>query len=116
MDPMELLRLVLRYIHLIGFALLLGGFAVQYLSGKTRINTSMLWGSVIQLATGVLLSAPFPADQELNYPKIGVKLLIAVLIAVMVVLPRNRAEINKGHFLAIGGMTLLNAAVATFWR
>ena len=115
MDALELLRLALRYLHLIGFALLLGGFAVQYLSGKLRINSSMLWGAVLQLATGVLLSSPWP-DVELNYPKIGVKLLLALLIAVMVVVPRKRTEVNRGHFMAIGGMTLLTAAVAVFWR
>jgi hypothetical protein len=116
MDALELLRLLLRYVHLIGFALLFGGFAVQYLSGKLRINSAMLWGALVQLATGVVLSAPFPADVNLVYPKIGVKLLIAVLIAVMVYLPRRRESMSRGHFLAIGGMTLLNAAVAVFWK
>ncbi|MGH3714336.1 MAG: hypothetical protein ACRDT4_12875 [Micromonosporaceae bacterium] len=112
---MELLRLTLRYLHLVGFALLFGGFAVQYLSGKLRINSAMLWGSVLQLATGILLSAPFPRDTELNYPKIGVKLLLAVLIVIMVVVPRKRDEVNRGHFIGIGVLTLVNAAVATFW-
>ncbi len=116
MDALELLRLVLRYAHLIGFALLLGGFAVQYLGGKLRINSAMLWGAVLQVVTGVLLSAPFPRDSELDYSKIGVKLLLAVLIAIMVVVPRKREAVNRGHFIGIGALTLLNAAVAVFWR
>lgn len=115
MDALELLRLALRYLHLIGFALLLGGFAVQYFSGKLRINSSMLWGAVLQLVTGILLSSPWPGV-TLNYPKIGVKLLLAVLIMVMVYVPRKREEVNKGHFLAIGVLTLVNAAIAVFWR
>jgi hypothetical protein len=89
---------------------------VQYLSGKLRINSSMLWGAVLQLATGILLSAPFPREDPLNYPKIGVKLLLAVLITVMVVVPRKREEVNRGHFVGIGAMTLITAAVAVFWR
>lgn len=116
MDALELLRLLLRYAHLVGFALLLGGFAAQYLSGRLRINSSMLWGALVQLVTGILLSAPFPRDDALSYPKIGVKLLVAVLIAIMVYVPRRRESMNRGHFLAIGGLTLLNAAVAVFWR
>jgi len=118
MDALEILRLALRYIHLIGFALLFGGFVVQYVTGTLRINSAMLWGSLIQVITGVLLSAPFPAGIQLNYPKIGVKLLLAVTIATMVVIPwaRKRDQINRGHFVAIGLLTLLNAAVATFWR
>jgi hypothetical protein len=34
----------------------------------------------------------------------------------MVFFSRKRDEVNRGHFLAIAGLTLVNAAVATFWR
>jgi hypothetical protein len=114
----EALRLILRYAHLIGFALLLGGAVVQYLSGKFRINPAMLWGSIIQVLTGIALSAPLRGggDDEPSPVKLGVKLLIAILIFVAVFIPRKRAEVNRGHFLSIVGMTLVNAAVAVFWR
>jgi hypothetical protein len=39
-----------------------------------------------------------------------------VLILIMVFVPRKRTQVAKGHFLAILGLTLLNAAVAVFWR
>ncbi len=115
---MEALRLILRYAHLIGFALLLGGAVVQYLSAKVRINPAMLWGAVIQLLTGIALSAPLRGggDDEPGPVKLGVKLLIAVLIFVMVFVPRKRADVNRGHFIGIIVLTLANAAVATFWR
>ena len=115
---MEALRLVLRYAHLIGFALLLGGAVAQYLSGRLRVNPAMLWGAVIQVVTGVALSAPLDRD-EADQPgaaKLGVKLVLALLIFVMVFFSRRRAQVNRGHFLAIIGLTLVNAAVATFWR
>ncbi len=115
---MEALRLILRYAHLIGFALLLGGAVVQYLSAKVRINPAMLWGAVIQLLTGIALSSPLRGggDDEPGPVKLGVKLLIAVLIFVMVFVPRRRAEVNRGHLIGILVLTLVNAAVATFWR
>ena len=115
---MEALRLILRYAHLIGFALLLGGAVMQYLTGKLRINPAMLWGSIIQLVTGIALSAPLRGggDDEPSPVKLGVKLLIAILIFVMVFVPRRRAEVNRGHFIGIVALTLINAAVATFWR
>lgn len=113
---METLRLILRYAHLIGFAMLLGGAIVQYLSGKLRINSTIFWGATIQLVTGVLLSAPFDRDPPLDYAKIGVKAVLAVLIFGAVVSVRKKEEIAKGHFLGIAGMTLLNAAIAVFWR
>lgn len=115
---MEALRLVLLYLHLIGFAMLLGGAVMQYLSGRLRTNPAMLWGSVAQLVTGLALSAPLRGggDHEPSPVKLAVKLLIAVLIFVMVFFARKRTDVNRGHFLAIIGMVLLNAGVATFWH
>ena len=72
MADVEALRLILLYVHLIGFAMLLGGSIAQYVSGRLRINAAMLWGSVIGLLTGIGLSAPLregpepaPASKEL---------------------------------------------------
>lgn len=115
---MEALRLILRYAHLIGFALLLGGAIVQYLSNRLRINASMLWGATIMLLTGVVLSAPLRGggDREPDPAKLVTKFVLALAIFVMVFFSRKRESVNRGHFLAIIGLTLLNAAVAVFWR
>ncbi|MFG2099193.1 hypothetical protein ACIBXA_14240 [Micromonospora echinaurantiaca] len=113
---MEALRLILRYVHLIGFALLLGGAIVQYVSGRLRINSSMLWGAVIMLLTGIGLSAPLRDGDEPDPAKLVTKLVLALLIFVMVFFSRKREVVNRGHFLAIVGLTLVNAAVAVFWR
>ena len=118
LSGVEALRLILRYAHLIGFALLLGGAVMQYLSAKLRINPAMLWGSIIQVLTGIALSAPLRGggDDEPDPAKLAVKAVIAVLIFIMVFVPRKRAEVNRGHFIGIIALTLINAAVATFWR
>ncbi|WP_183218401.1 hypothetical protein [Actinoplanes campanulatus] len=115
---MEALRLILLFIHLVGFALLLGGAITQFLSGKFRINPAILWGSIIQLASGIALSAPLRGggDDEPDPVKLGVKLLLAVMIFIMVFIPRKRDEVNKGHFIGIITLTLVNAAVAVFWH
>ncbi|GGM25326.1 hypothetical protein GCM10011608_07650 [Micromonospora sonchi] len=113
---MEPLRLILLYVHLVGFALLLGGTIAQYLTGKLRINAAMLWGAVIQVLSGIGLSAPLRDGDEPAPAKLVTKLVLALLIFVMVFFSRKRPEVNRGHFLAIAGLTLLNAAVAVFWR
>lgn len=114
---MEALRLVLRYAHLIGFALLLGGAIAQYLTAKLRINPAMLWGAGIQVITGLALAAPLRGEGEEPAPaKLAVKALVAVAIFAMVFFSRKRDEVSRGHFLAIAGLTLVNAAVGTFWR
>lgn len=114
----EALRLILLFIHLIGFALLLGGAITQFLSGRLRINQAMLWGAIIQVLSGIGLSAPLRGggDAEPDPAKLVVKAVIGVLIFVMVFFSRKRADVNRGHFLAIITLTLVNAAVAVFWR
>jgi hypothetical protein len=113
----EALLLILRYIHLVGFAVLFGGGIAQYLSGQLRISPAMLWGSVIQLVSGIALAAPLrPEDEEPPVGKLVVKLVLAAMIFVMVFFSRRRAQVNKGHFLATLGLTLVTAAVGTFWR
>lgn len=113
---MEAIRLVLLYLHLIGFALLLGGAIAQYVGGRLRINAAMLWGSVIQVLTGIGLSAPLRDGDEPAPAKLVTKLVLALLIFVMVFFSRKRESVNRGHFLMIIVLTLVNAAVAVFWR
>ena len=114
---MEILRNVVFYVHLIGFALLLGASVAQYLSGQLRINNAMLAGAAIQVLTGLVLAAPFglAPGEKLNYVKLGVKLVIALAILAMTFFSRNREKVNRGHFLSIVGLTLLNAGIAVFW-
>lgn len=115
---MEPLRLILLFLHLIGFALLLGGSIAQYVSGRLRINPAMLWGSVVQVVTGLALSAPLRGGGSHEPPtaKLAVKLVIGLMIFVMVFFARKREDVNRGHFLAIVGLTIVNAGVAVFWR
>ena len=76
----------------------------------------MLWGAFIELLTGIGLSAPLRDGNEPAPAKLVTKLVIALLIVVMVYFSRKRDEVNRGHFLAIIGLTVLNTAVAVFWR
>jgi uncharacterized membrane protein HdeD (DUF308 family) len=112
---MEFVRLAVRYVHLVGVALLLGGFAVQVFARQYRVNSAMLYGALTQIVTGLILATPLPRDEQPDPAKLVVKLFIAVMIAAMVIVVRDRPTVAKGHFLAIGGFTLVNIAVATFW-
>jgi hypothetical protein len=114
-EALEIVRLVLRYTHIVGMALLLGGFAVQALAKQYRINSAMLYGSIAQIVTGFVLAAPLPRDHQPDPAKLAVKMILAVVIAAMVIVVRQKESVAKGHFFAIGGVTLLTVAVATFW-
>jgi hypothetical protein len=111
----EIVRLALRDLHIIGVALLLGGFAVQVLAKQYRINTAMIYGALAQIVTGLLLALPLPRAHQPEPAKLAVKLVIAVAIAAMVLVVRGKRSVAPGHFFAIGGMTVVNILVATFW-
>lgn len=114
---MELVHLILRYIHLIGFGILIGGWLTAYLSKRLQVNMAMLWGSAIQLGSGIFLSAPLGRDEMPDGLKLVVKGLLALIIAIMVWVPylKKRESSSKGHFLAIGGAIVVTAGVAVFW-
>ena len=115
---MDLLHLVLRYLHLIGFAAVLGGWLVSWLSRKFDFNTAMLYGIATQLATGVVLYGLASADGDANHAKLGIKFLLALLLGVMIAIPvwKKREKVAAGHFWATGALIALTAGVAVFWN
>jgi hypothetical protein len=114
---MDALHKTIIFLHLIGFALLLGGATAQYLSGRLRINLAMLVGIGTQLVTGLLLAAPLRPAGEPDPSTAGlvVKLVVAVAVFAMTFFSRKRDKVNRGHFLAIIALVLGNAAIGVFW-
>ncbi len=114
---MHALREIVLYLHLIGFALLLGGGVAQYVSGRLRINAAMLWGAVTQVVTGLILAAPFGMEEgeKFSPAAIAIKLVVAIAILAMVFFARRREAVNRGHFLGIIALVLVNAAIGLFW-
>jgi hypothetical protein len=114
---MHTLLKVLVFLHVTGFALLLGGAVAQYLSGRVRINTAMLTGAAAQVVTGLALAAPIRGHghEEPSRVGVGIKLVIALCVLAMTFFSRKREKVNTGHFLAIIVLTLGNAAIGVFW-
>ena len=78
---MEILREILLALHLIGMAIIVGGYFTVIRS--PRVLPGMLHASYLQLITGLLLLglAEMGSD-EVNHMKLGIKLLIAILVTV----------------------------------
>ena len=114
---MDALYKVLIFLHVTGFALLLGGAVAQYFSGRIRINPVMLAGAATQVVSGLLLAAPLRPDNEEDPSPVGlvIKLVIALSVLAMTFFSRKREKVNTGHFLAIIGLTVANAAIGVFW-
>jgi hypothetical protein len=114
---MELVHLLLRYLHLLGFAAVFGGWLVALLSRKFTFNTAMLYGIATQLATGIVLYGLASAEGDANHAKLGVKFLLALLLAIMIAIPvwKKRETVAAGHFYATGALIAVTAGVAVFW-
>lgn len=117
---MELLRNVVVLLHLIGFAVLFGAWVAEAAARRFRFTTLMNYGILISFLTGVALAAPWPAGEVINYPKVGTKLVILLVIGALlgIGLARQRRSdqpVARPVFAAVGVLTLTNAALAVLW-
>lgn len=117
---METLRAVVVLVHLVGFAVLFGSWAVQAFGGKREMTRLMNTGLAIAAVAGLALAAPWGITGELNYMKIGIKLVILLVIGALIGIGTARqkrgAAVAPAIFWLVGILTLANAAIAVIWR
>ncbi|WP_345801812.1 Fe-S protein [Microbacterium sp. AZCO] len=117
---MEILRHVVLLVHLTGFAILFGAWVVELVSRRRQVTRLMEWGLAIAGVAGLILAAPWGIDYELNYVKIGVKLVILLVIGALLGIGMGRQKktgsVPPAIFWSIGILTFANAAIAVLWR
>jgi hypothetical protein len=117
---MEILRHIVVFVHLTGFALLFGAWAAQAFGGKRQITGLMNAGLAIAAVAGLVLAAPWGLDHDLNYVKVGVKLVVLLIIGALMGIGQARGRrtgsVPSPLFWSIGVLTLANAAIAVIWR
>lgn len=113
---METLYDILLVLHLLGWAVVLGG-AVASMRAPA-IPRGMAHGILTALVTGIamvgLASSGLAADEPDN-AKIAVKLVIALAVTVLVVLGGRRSRVTTGYLGAIAGLTVVDVVVAVLW-
>ncbi|MET9680304.1 hypothetical protein [Streptomyces coeruleorubidus] len=106
-------------LHIIGIAVLLGGFLTQMKAmgaGTARYTPAMLHGALTMLVTGVILVGLNQADdQTVNNIKIGVKLALLIVILGLVYVKRDDEKVDKGLFGLVGALTTANVFIAVLW-
>ncbi|MDN5894686.1 MAG: hypothetical protein L0H93_11745 [Nocardioides sp.] len=113
---MEILRLVLLFIHILGFAALIGGLVVQLGVGDKVVNSAMRDGAGTAFVAGLLLVGVLEAgDGDVNHAKIGVKLVIGLVILALVMANLRKPKISEGLFYALLALSVVNVGVAIFW-
>ena len=114
---MDLAHDLLVFLHFIGLGALFGGLFVQLGSERRAVNAAVLHGVLTQLVTGVLLVGLAESSGEgVDHAKIGVKLVVALVIAGLAVARRRARAVDNGTYVALLGLTTLNIAVAVFWH
>lgn len=113
---MEFLYDVIVVLHFVGLAALLGGWLVQMAAPTKVVNPSMVHGALTQLVTGLALVgiAEAALDAEVNHMKVGIKLLVVLVVAILAWVNRKKESVPVGVWGAIGGLTLVNVVVAVF--
>jgi hypothetical protein len=127
MSALEIVRLVLLVIHLVGLAAIVGPFILQRSRKSGFEFAPMLVGSIAQLLSGAALIGVRKAEElAVIEPKMAVKLGIAVvvLIVVLVAVVRQRRIRQAGGsdarlrpLLVLAGLlAIADIVVAVFWH
>ena len=113
---MTLVYNLLLVLHLLGWALVLGGTVTNI--RKPRIAPGVLHGALTALVTGILMVGVGEAalDADINHMKIGIKLVIAAIVTVLVILAgRKKDGPTSGQVGLIAALTTVNIAIAVLW-
>lgn len=113
---MEILRLVLLFLHVLGFAALLGGLVVQARDADKAVNSAMRDGIGTAFVTGLLLVGVLEAgDTAVDHAKIAVKFALALVLLVLVMANLRKPSIPQGLWAGLLLLTVLTIGVAIFW-
>ncbi|MDT9592784.1 hypothetical protein RDV89_06880 [Nocardioides zeae] len=113
---MEILRLVLLTLHVLGFAALIGGLLAQVRDEEKRITAPVRDGVGTAFVAGLLLVGVLEAgDADVDHAKIAVKFGIGLVLLVLVMANTRKPRIPDGLFLGLLGLSVLNVVVAIFW-
>ncbi len=114
---MDITHLLLIITHGIGLLLVLIGIGAQIPAmrkGAASVTLLALLGSGLLLASGLGLATLIAVTGTPNWPKLAIKLVIAVAIFGGLLAHRSR-EVKPQVLLGILGLTVVNAIIAVSW-
>lgn len=112
---MDILSGIILVIHMIGWAIVLGGALTSM--REPRIAKGVTHGALTALVAGILLvGLAEMAGGDVNNIKIAVKLVIALVVTAMAFWgDKNQERVGRGFLGGLAGLTVLNIAVAVLW-
>lgn len=114
---MEIVRLVLLFVHLAAFAGLLGTMLAQLNATERPVSPTTLWSARIAFLAGLLLVGVLEATDgvDVDHPKVGVKLVVGLAIVGLLESQAKKGSLKQGLYYAVVGLTFVNLGVALFW-
>lgn len=110
---------IMVFLHIVGAAMIVGIWIGNM--KKPTVHPRQFDGAALQLLTGIAMMGLIPAlDMDANYAKLGLKFAIALAVGVLAFIGRRKykkgEDISKGLAHSVGGLALLNVAIATLWN
>lgn len=107
---------VLVALHLIGWAIALGG--VLAVMKEPRVQGGVLHGLYLALVTGLALAGVGMAiGIWINWPWLITKLVITLGVIAMAIRGKNQPEgVSRGYLGALAGLICLNVFIAVLWN
>ncbi|HKU35246.1 hypothetical protein [Paenarthrobacter sp. NPDC058040] len=118
---MSILFSILVFLHIVGAAMIVGYWIATI--KEPTVHPRQRDGAFLQLLTGIammgLITVP-ELNMHANYFKLGIKFAIAVAVAVLAVIGSRKVKkgepVSTGLAHGVGGLALVNIAIATLWN
>ncbi|WP_426977110.1 hypothetical protein ACQCSU_20275 [Pseudarthrobacter sp. O4] len=116
---MNIVYNIMVFLHIVGAAMIVGIWIGQM--KKPTVHPRQFDGAVLQLITGIVMMGLIPAlHMDANYFKLGIKFAVALAVGVLAFMGRRKykkgEDVSKGLAHGVGGLALLNVAIATLWQ
>lgn len=114
---MEVLYGIVLVIHLLSWATVLGAWLTRL--REPRVVTGVLHAALTALVAGIVMVGIGSASDAVDDPnnaKMGVKLIVALAVAVLAWIGQQKAaDVRPGLVHAMGALTVANVAIAVLW-
>lgn len=115
---MHILTGILVFLHIIGASLIIGLWVAHFRTPK--VLPGQFHASLLMLVTGLILVGIAEMSGGVNHIKIAVKILLALGVAIAAFIGQRKHKagepISTGLEHAVGGLAVINVAVATIWH
>ena len=116
---MGILYSILVFLHIVGAAMIVGYWIATI--KEPTVHPRQRDGAFLQLLTGIAMMGLIPVlDMDANYFKLRNKFPICLAVAVLAVIGSRKVKkgepVSTGLAHGVGGLALVNIAIATIWN